>query len=117
MSQLEETLVSITRKINSSDQSLKRVRDWIDGYSGKVVQLTTEQKNYYLVFTKDGVSLRKGEYPSCELTYRGEENPLVKILKGQTSTYAEMKGENLTLWGSLHESVPFEGLIRGLQES
>lgn len=114
MSELEKLLQSLVAHINSSSESLKKVQTWINGYRGKIVQLITKRESFHLVFTNEAVSLRKGEYPSGEITYYGEESVLLRILKGQASASSETKAGNLTLWGNMHESLPFEGLLKAL---
>lgn len=114
MSELEKVLQSLVARINGSGECLKRVESWVDGYRGKIVQLITEKGSFHLVFARGGVSLRRGEYPSSEITYCGDDNVLLKILRGQSSASVETKTGNLTLWGNMHESLPFESLVKSL---
>jgi hypothetical protein len=91
---------------------MAKVAEWVDGYRGKIVQLIAGEESFHLVFTRQGVSLRRGEYPSCEITYSGEEGIILQLLQGQTTTSAETKGGRLTIWGNMHESLPFEAVLR-----
>jgi hypothetical protein len=90
---------------------MERVKDWIDGYRGKVIQISAEGEFYHLVFTKEKVSLRKGQYPSVDVTYLGSRDAIVKILKGETTGRAESRAGNIKIWNSLHETFPFEAVI------
>ncbi len=112
MSELEALLKEKVAEINRRSNLMSKVTDWIDGYSGKIIELRTKAKTYHLVFTKAGVSLREGEYPSVELTYHGEEEALVRLIRGESSTREEVRKGKLKTWHNLHEALKFEEVFR-----
>lgn len=112
MPQLEALLRSKVEEINSREEKLAKVRAWIDGYRGKIIQLRTKDNAFHLVFTKDKVELRKGEYPSVDVTYIGEEDVLMRILRGETSGREEIRKGALKTWQNLHETFRFEDVLR-----
>lgn len=108
MSELEALLKARVAEVNKRRTLLNKVREWVDGYTGKIIELRTKDKTYHLVFTKDRVSLREGEYPSVELTYHGEEEALMRLIKGESSTKEEVKKGRLKTWHNLHEAAKFQ---------
>lgn len=111
MSDLELSLTSAVDKLNAQER-IKRIADWIDGYDGKVIQFKAPGEDYCLVLTKAGAFLRKGEYPSCDVTYIGTRETLLRILKGESSARAEIRAGNFKIWGNLHETFKFEAVLR-----
>ena len=63
------------------------------------------------MFTRDEVSLREGDYPSCEAAYWGSEEAVTAVFKGESSLYAGVRTAGLKVYGSLNEAVRFEGLL------
>lgn len=111
MSELEASLTAAVQKL-STPESIKRIVDWIDGYDGKVIQFKSPSEDYCLVFTPSGAVLRKGEYPSCDVTYIGSEQSLLKILAGESSGRNELRAGGFKIWGNLHETFKFEAVLR-----
>jgi len=111
MSELQSYLREKVKQINEDKARLKLVRDWINGYWGKIIGFKTGDKGYHLVFTKDGVALRDGEYPSCEALYLGDEKAIMEILRKESSAYRSARGGKLKVWGSLNEARQFESLL------
>lgn len=111
MSELEASLRSAVEKLNAQER-ITRVANWIDGYDGKVIQFKAPEEDYCLVFTKSGTVLRKGEYPSCDVTYIGSKEALLRILRGESSARAEMRAGGFKIWGNLHETFKFEEMLR-----
>lgn len=115
MSELETLLKSKIDKINSRKDKLQEVREWIgDGYRGKVIQLKFGDKACHVVFTRESVSLREGEYPSVEVTYCASEDVLLKIIKGETRAKMEIRAGSLVNLQSLHEAAEFEQIMVGV---
>ncbi|MBI2846256.1 MAG: hypothetical protein HYX82_00080 [Chloroflexi bacterium] len=112
MSQLEDVLKATVKELNSRVEKLAKVRTWIDGYRGKIIGLRTPHKAYHIVFTMEKVDLREGEYPSVDVGYIGDEDVLVKILKGETSGREEIRKGSLKTWQNLHETFKFEDILR-----
>ena len=108
MSQLETLLESKVAGINSRKDKMAQVGEWIDGYRGKIVGIKTDDKAYHVVFTKELVSFRVGDYPSADITYLGEEDALCRILSGETSTKEETRRGGVKIWQNMHEALPFE---------
>ena len=111
MGQLKDSLEQKVRQINKDKMRMKKVREWIDGFWGKIINFKTPSESYHLVFTKEKVELREGSYPSCEVSYRGSEEALVKVLSKELSVYTGVKGGQFKAWGSLNEATRFEELL------
>ena len=111
MSQLKDTLERKAKQIGEDPIRMESVRDWIDGFWGKIINFKTPNESYHLVFTKEKVDLREGSYPSCEVHYRGDENAMLKILSGERAASASVKTGALKMWGSLNEATRFEGIL------
>ncbi len=108
MSQIEALLGSKIAEINSRKDKMEKVREWINGYRGKIVSLKTGDKAYHIVFTKELASFRAGDYPSADITYLGGEDTLCRIINGETSAKQEARAGRVTIWQNLHEALPFE---------
>jgi hypothetical protein len=109
MSKLDKLLKERVADINKDSEKLEYVRKWIgNGYSGKVVVFATPDKSRHMVFTKDKVFLRDGEYPSCEVRYIGSEEDLMAVFSGETSAYTGVRTGRLVVWGNLNEATIFE---------
>ncbi|MBI2908282.1 MAG: hypothetical protein HYX92_11595 [Chloroflexi bacterium] len=111
MSDIEAALTSAVERLIAGDR-VKKIADWINGYDGKVIQFKSPEEDYCLVFTKAGAFLRRGEYPSCDVTYIGSREALLRILKGESSARAEMRAGDFKIWGNLHETYKFEAVLR-----
>ena len=111
MADLESLLKEKVKQVNSDKGRLDKVKEWIDGYYGKVIGFIAPHKAYHLVFTKDGVSLREGDYPSCEVSYRGSEEALLRLLNRVTNTGEAVKSGQLKAWGNLNEATQFEAIL------
>ena len=114
MSELETLLKSKIDNINSQENKMQEVRQWLgSGYVGKVIQLKFGDKAYHIVFTREGVSLREGEYPSVEVTYWASEDVLLKIIKGETRAKMAVRAGTLINLQSLREAAEFEQVMVG----
>ena len=96
-------------------EKMDMVKSWIKDYRGKIINLKTPVKAFHIVFTVNDVSLRIGEYPSAEATYRGDEKVLIEILKGETKGPDEVRKGRLKLWGSLNEALAFERIAKTIK--
>ena len=109
MSKLDNLLKEKVNEINKDTEKMDYVRRWIgNGYSGKIVVFATPEKSYHMVFTRDKVVLRSGEYPSCEVRYFGSEDNIIAIFSGETNAYTGVRTGRLVVWGSLNEATIFE---------
>ena len=114
MSELETLLKSKIDSINSRKDKMQEVRDWIgDGYVGKVVQLKIGDNAYHIVFTREGVSLREGEYPSVEVTYYASEDVMLQVIKGETRAKMAVRAGTMVTLQSLREAAEFEQIMLG----
>lgn len=111
MGELQSYLREKVKQINGDNSRLKLVRDWINGFWGKIIEFKTGDESYHLVFTRDGAALRDGEYPSCEALYLGDEKAIMEVLRKESSAYSSVKGGKLKVWGSLNEAKQFESLL------
>jgi len=111
MTELELLLTEKAKAIESSPAKKEMVRKWVRGYSGRVIGFKTPGESYYLAFTADRVSLSRGEYPSCEYSYHGNNDTIVSLLNKQTNTMAALKSGKLLPWGSLSEAQRFEQIL------
>ena len=111
MSQLKDTLERKAKQISEDPIRMESVRDWIDGFWGKIINFKTPNESYHLVFTKDRVELREGSYPICEVHYRGSEEAVLEILNGESGAVSSVKTGGLKMWGSLNEATRFEGIL------
>lgn len=111
MSELERVLKSKVAEINSRKDKLEKVRGWIDGYRGKIVQLITKDEAYHIVFTKESASLRPGEYASVDVTYQGDEAALIKIVKGETTAKMQARAGTIRTRQNMSDSFGFEHVV------
>ncbi len=112
--QLENVLKQKVKEINEGKVRLEAIKNWIKGaYGGpKIVSFKTPDKAYHLVFTEEkGVELREGDYPSFNLSYRGSEENILKILSGEKSASNMWQEKQLHVWGGLSEAFAFEKLL------
>ena len=86
---METIQTLLEKKVSSMNQDPGKqelIRDWIDGYRGKVIGFRTENGTaFHLVFDQGKAEMRKGNYPSCEFFYFGSEDVLCAILRGENS--------------------------------
>lgn len=111
MSKLKEKLERKVREINEDRMRMEKVREWIDGFFGKIICFKAPGESYHIVFTKERVELREGEYPSCEVYYHGDEEALEKVLDKELSASTGVKRGQLRIWGSLNEATKFEEIL------
>ena len=103
MSDLESYLVSAVEMINTEEGKKEKVRNWINGYRGKVIEFRTPEQDYHIVFTTEKASLRKGGYPSPEISYVGEDEVILRVLKGESRASSEQKEGNIKIRLNMHE--------------
>ncbi len=108
MPQLKEMLKEKVANINKDEVRKGRIREWINGYIGKVIGFKTPMESHYIVFTKEGASLEEGDYPSCEYSYRGDEEILLSVLRGENTASSAVRAGKIKVWGSLNEAQRFE---------
>jgi putative sterol carrier protein len=111
MSELESRLRQKVKLISEDKKQLDKVERWVDGYFGKIVSFHTSNESWYLTFSMGGVTLGKGDYPSCEVSYRGNKETLLSVLEGKVRASQAFKLSELKVWGSMNEAVQFEALL------
>jgi len=115
--QLEDILKQKVKQINEDKAHRQEIKDWTQlAYGGpevvKVVSFATPDKAYHLVFSAEkGVELREGEYPTFNLSYRGSEENILKVLSGEKSASNVWQNKELHVWGGLSEAFVFEKLL------
>ncbi len=97
--------------INQDPEKRKRITEWIDGYRGKIIVFKSEKEAYHLIFEKGKVTLRAGDYSSCEFSYRGSVEVLTRILQRKESASKAGMAGAIKGWGSLNEAQQFERLL------
>jgi len=112
MTKLQSLLIAKARQINQDEVLMNEIRSWLEGYEGKIIGIKTPEEVYHLVFTDSGVTVREGEYPSCEGYYRGHEEEIVKVLEGKDSAYIGYPAGRFHFWGSLSETQKFERIFK-----
>lgn len=108
MSALNDQLREKVKRINDNSSKKAQIARWIDGHKGKVIGFRSPMESYHIAFTKEKAVIREGDYPSCEASYRGSEDDIVKILAGEESTVSLLKAGRVKIWGSLSEAIIFE---------
>jgi hypothetical protein len=96
---------------NENPGKKREIEEWIDGYRFKVICFKTENEAFHLVFKKDGVILRTGDYSSCEFSYLGPDDALAQILEAKSSARSAGMSGRIKGWGSLNEAQQFERLL------
>ena len=111
MADLKSNLEQKVKQMNDDKAKMGQVQKWVDGLKGKVITFKSPQESYHIAFTKEKVALREGDYPSCEVSYRGDQQNLLKILRGEEKAATVWKTGQLKVWGSLSEAMQFETLL------
>ena len=115
--QLEDILKQKVKQINEDKARRQEIKDWTQlAYGGpkviKVISFTMPDKAYHLVFSAEkGVELREGECPSFNVSYRGSEENILKVLNGEKSASNVWQKKELQVWGGLSEAFVFEKLL------
>ncbi|MGQ9720896.1 MAG: SCP2 sterol-binding domain-containing protein [Candidatus Jordarchaeum sp.] len=108
---LKEFLEKLANNMNT--KAMDAVKKWIgDRYYGKIIQfqvgdLNGFSKAYYFVFTKKGVKLKEGDYPSPELILRSDEETLQGIIEGKVKVSTVRDQWKLLIIGNAHDQFPF----------
>ena len=111
MSDLENMLRQKTGQINEDSVRRNKMLSWLGDYHGKIIAFSVPGESYHLVFTQEGVTLRQGDYASCETAYQGKESAVLDVLKGKISLYAGVKAGQLEVRGNLNDAESFESLL------
>ena len=99
----------ITSKISQD-----AVRRWVGTDAGKIIGFKLrddEEKNFHIVFTRDGISLREGEYPACECTFVTSEEILKLLASKELGLRDAARSGKLTQWGNFHEGLTFANVV------
>jgi putative sterol carrier protein len=112
----------ITSKLNKA-----AVQKWLGESDGKIIGFKIRtgsahgvnpnrienytEKNFHIVLTKKGASLRDGEYPACDCVIVASEEVLKEIAEGKVTFKEALKTEKITNWGNLHEMLAFSKIM------
>ncbi len=111
MEDLKSLLEAKVAKFNQDPQKREQIHEWIDGYRCKIICFKTETESFHIVFKKDKVVLRDGDYSSCEFSYLGPCDVLVRVLEAKSSARSAGMSGAIRGWGSLNEAQQFERLL------
>lgn len=98
--------------LNKLDKAV--VRKWLGESDGKVIGFKirgTDEKNFHIVLTKNGASLRDGEYPACDCVIVTSEEVLNGIAEGKVAFKEALKTDKITNWGNLHDMLAFSRIV------
>lgn len=109
---LERLLKAIEKEITEKEDYKIRIKEWIGTYQGKIMAFQVADDSYYLVFKKDGsINIRKGEYPSSDVFFRGSYEDMEGVLMGDMDPKNLINQSRLFFHGNYNEFVPFKRLI------
>ncbi len=111
MSALKEKLNEKIGEIKRDRSSMDKVRRWINGYFGKIINFKSEKESFHIVFKEEEIEVRDGYYPSVEVSYYGDEETLLKVLEKKLSASLGAKTGELSVFGNLNEAQMFESLL------
>ncbi len=111
MKGLRALLEAHVKRFREDPEKKKEIRKWIDGYRSKVICFKTDREAFHLVFKRDEVVLRNGDYSSCEFSYLGPADALARILEAKSSAGPAGMAGVIKGWGSLNEAQRFERLL------
>lgn len=112
MSEIKRLLGQRVDELNRDKKALEAIGEWLRGYEGKIVCLKAEGETYHLVFSGGGVKLREGDYPSCEVWYRGDQEGILRIIKGEDTASTAVTAKLLKVWGNLNDARRFERIFQ-----
>jgi hypothetical protein len=111
MEDIKALLEAKVAKFNQDPEKREEIEKWIDGYRCKIICFKTETESFHVVFKKDNVVLRHGDYSSCEFSYLGPSDMLAQILQAKNSARSAGMAGTIKGWGSLNEAQQFERLL------
>ncbi len=111
LSGFKSKIMELVEKINTSQKTLDKIRDWINGYNGKTIAFKMPEGTFYLLFS-DGVMLVDGEPSSFDMMPLSDEEILLNgIFNDPTSMRQYLKEGTITMWGNLHELPKFAEIV------
>ncbi|MFB0562524.1 MAG: hypothetical protein ACETWM_15060 [Candidatus Lokiarchaeia archaeon] len=111
LSGLKSKITELVEKINTSQKTLEKIKEWINGYNGKTIAFKTPEETFYLVFS-DGVRLVDGEPSSFDMMLLSDEEILLDgIFNDPTNMRRYLKEGTITMWGNLHELPKFAEIV------
>lgn len=104
---MEDMLKDTVEKMNSKDRFKKRVLKWVGNYYGKIIGFTFGEKNFHLVFMRDGTTkMGYGEYPACDTIIMTDPETWYNFLvKGFEYTRTAMEEGRIWIRGNFHELI------------
>jgi len=90
------------------------VRKWLGESDGKIIGFKIRngtERNFHIVLTKNGATLRDGEYPACDCVIVTSEEVLKGIADGKVAFKEALKTDKITNWGNLHEMLAFSKIM------
>lgn len=84
---------------------------WVGDYYGKIIQFTSGGKSIHAVFTRQGMTIREGQYPSPEVALSGDAvEELARRRFAREAVKEVMKQKRVTVRGNLHEAFALSRL-------
>ena len=112
--EVHKFLQMIVQQGNKKEDAVKIMKDWVGAYHGKVLQVETDGKFYYVVITKEGAHVKEGEYPSPDIVFRAPSDLLMQIFTGRADPIEAIKKWEMVVVGSGHEMVPMNKMIMAI---
>ena len=109
--EVKQFMQMVVRKINSNDELMKTVLDWIGPHYGKILMVELEDGTMHLIITKKGMKIVEGTYPSPDVIYQADSKVFLGIFTGKLPFRDAMKNGSLWVIGAAHESVPLAKLM------
>lgn len=99
-------------KASETPKGQQALAEWVDGYYGKILQFTSRGRSLHAIFTRTGVTLREGTYPSPDLAIAGEAvEDLVRRRFDREAVKEVMKAKRVSVRGNLHEAFAFSKFV------
>ncbi|MBU7043523.1 MAG: hypothetical protein HXS47_08005 [Theionarchaea archaeon] len=104
-------LQMVVQQGNKKEDALQIMAEWAHPYPGKVLQVETDGKFYYVVITPQGATVKEGEYPSPDIIFRAPSDLLMQIFTGRSDPIEAIKKWEMVVVGAGHEMIPMNQLI------
>jgi hypothetical protein len=111
-SQMLQLFETLTKKVNENPKHRDFLRKWVGKYHGKIIQLETDEDNFYIiVYEKGSMQIQKGTYPSPDVIYKAKAQTLLDLFTGKANFRELMKRWEIIIIGAGHESVALAQLL------
>lgn len=109
--EVHKFLQMIIQTGNKKEDAVKIMKEWVGPYDGKILQVETDGKFYYVVITKKGATVKEGEYPSPDIIFRAPSDLLMQIFTGRADPIEAIKKWEMIVVGNGHEMVSMNQMI------